>query len=167
MPPGSDLTRRSFLGAAGLALGGFAGQVALGSPRRLLARAFPAADDDAPGEAVRKVLTRLFGARPIRKGHVDLVMPENAPDGRTVPVFIESDLPMEAGDYVQALHLLVDKNPDIHLAEFRFTPMAGKASVDTRIKMRATSWVRAVAETSRGELWYASFKVFPASNGCG
>ena len=96
-----------------------------------------------------------------------MTLPENAPDGRTVPVFMESDLPMEPGNYVRALHLLVDKNPDIHLAEYRFTPAMGKASIDTRIKMRATSWVRAIAETSGGELWYASFKVFPASNGCG
>jgi sulfur-oxidizing protein SoxY len=162
----SALSRRSFarriLAAAGLALA----EPALRPWRRLFAALAPV-DDDTPSEAVRKVLVQVFGDRPIRKGHVDLTLPENAPDGRTVPVFLESDLPMETGNHVRALHLFVDKNPDIHLAEYRFTPAMGKASIDTRIKMRATSWVRAVAETSRGELWYASFKVFPASNGCG
>jgi sulfur-oxidizing protein SoxY len=161
----APLTRRSFLRSCALATGAAAG--VLGGPGRLLAWTAAPADDDTPGEAVRKVLSGLFGDRPLRRGHVELTLPENAPDGRTVPVFLESDLPMEPGNYVKALHLLVDKNPDIHLAAFYFTPASGKASIDTRIKMRATSWVRAIAETSRGELWYASFKVFPASNGCG
>ena len=166
MSESSVLSRRSLfrrlVAAAGLALA----EPALRASRPLFA-ALTRPDDDTPSEAVRKVLVHVFGDRPIRKGHVELTLPENAPDGRTVPVFLESDLPMEPGNYVRALHLFVDKNPDIHLAEYRFTPAMGKASIDTRIKMRATSWVRAVAETSRGELWYASFKVFPASNGCG
>lgn len=160
-----DLSRRSFFRWVSAAVGLALGEPALRASGPLLALA--PADDDAPSEAVRKVLVQLFGDRPLPKGHVELTLPENAPDGRTVPVFMESDLPMEPGNYVRALHLLVDKNPDIHLAEYRFTPAMGKASIDTRIKMRATSWVRAIAETSRGELWYASFKVFPASNGCG
>src|SRR2546430_13040960 len=45
--------------------------------------------------------------------------PTVAADGRVVPVMIESDLPMAAERYVKAVHLLVDNNPDIHLAEFR------------------------------------------------
>jgi sulfur-oxidizing protein SoxY len=165
MPAPSDLPRRSFVRRSLAALGLALAEPALRATGPLLAALTP--DDDTPSEAVRKVLVELFGERPIRKGHVELTLPENAPDGRTVPVFMESDLPMEPGNYVRALHLLVDKNPDIHLAEYRFTPAMGKASIDTRIKMRATSWVRAIAETSGGELWYASFKVFPASNGCG
>lgn len=157
--------RRSFLWRLGLVVGALAGAGAAGGPARLLAVSAP--DDDEPGAEVRKVLRQLFGDRPIRKGHVELDVPEDAPDGRSVPVFIESDLPMEAGDHVQALHLLVDHNPDIHLAAFAFTPAVGRASIDTRIKMRRTSWVRAIAETSRGELWAATRKVYPRSNGCG
>jgi len=45
---------------------------------------------------------------------------------------IESDLPMAADRYVKAVHLLVDNNPDIHLAEFRLTPRIGQAFVSTR-----------------------------------
>jgi sulfur-oxidizing protein SoxY len=74
---------------------------------------------------------------------------------------------MTPDDHVTAIHLIVDKNPDIHLAAFELTPAVGLASIDTRIKMRATSHVRAIAETSRGEVWWATRKVFPATNGCG
>ncbi|MFL5576843.1 MAG: thiosulfate oxidation carrier protein SoxY [Gemmatimonadaceae bacterium] len=129
----------------------------------------PAVDDD-PWELtddVRKVVREHFGDRPIQKGRVQLDVPQNAPDGRSVPVFVETELPMEPGDYVKAFHLLVDHNPDIYLAGFELTPALGAASIDTRIKMRRTSYVRAIAETSRGELWGAATKVWVTLNGCG
>lgn len=170
----SPLSRRAFFRWAGSALG-VAVAARLAGRGRLLAAAGPgatssavaAARDDDVSEAVKAVLKQRFGNRPIREGHVDLTLPEAPPDGRVVPVFIESDLPMDPGNYVKALHLLVDKNPDIYLAGWQFSPAIGRASIDTRIKMRATSDVRAVAETSKGELWWKVLKVFPASNGCG
>ena len=127
----------------------------------------PRADDDEPPEHVKRALEARFGKRPLRKGHVQLDIPGDAPDGRTVPLFIETDLPMTAGDYVKGIHIVVDHNPDVHLAEYRLTPALGAASIDTRIKMRRTSYVRAIAETSRGELWYAATRVFVTLNGCG
>lgn len=165
----APLDRRSFLQRSALGLGALAGVHALGGlgGRGLLLGRDRSTDDDEPSEAVRQVLRERLGERPIRKGHVELDLPAEPPDGRVVPVFIESDLPMRADDYVRAIHLIVDKNPDIYLAGFHFSPQIGRASIDTRIKMRATSWVRAIAETSRGELWAATRKVFPMSNGCG
>ncbi len=91
-------------------------------------------DDDEPTEAVKRVLATRFGSRPLTKGHVQFDIPENAPDGRAVPVFIETDLPMTPERYVKAFHLLVDHNPDIYLAGFTFSPALGAASIDTRIR---------------------------------
>ena len=82
-----------------------------------------------------------------------------------VPVFIETDLPMRPDDYVKTIHLLVDKNPDIYLARFELSPALGASSIDTRIKMRATSYVRAIAETSRGELWSRGEEGLSEANG--
>src|SRR5439155_11622065 len=104
---------------------------------------------------------------PVQDGHVQLDVPTVAADGRVVPVMIESDLPMAAERYVKAVHLLVDNNPDIHLAEFRLTPQIGQAFVSTRIKMRMTSPVRAIVETSDGALWGAAADVRVTVNGCG
>ena len=36
-----------------------------------------------------------------------------------------------------------------------------------RVKMRRTSYVRAIAEMNTGELWSAATKVFVGLNGCG
>ncbi len=173
------LTRRAFVRGGVLALAGGAAAGLLGGSARVLGAPldprWAAAPDprtgehpeDEPSEAVRKVLRQHFGERRIRTGHVELDLPESPPDGRFVPIFIESDLPMTPANYVKALHLIVDKNPDIYVAGFHFTPAVGRPSIDTRIKMRATSWVRAIAETNAGELWSATRKVFPGTNGCG
>jgi sulfur-oxidizing protein SoxY len=161
-------SRRSFLGAGALGLTALVVGRELGAPGALTAQAGSLRLlDDEPGEPVKKVLRERFGDRPVKKGHVQLDIPVDAPDGRVVPVFLETDLPMEPDNYVKGFHLLVDHNPDIYLAGYRLTPALGAASIDTRIKMRRTSYVRAIAETSRGELWYAATKVYVGLNGCG
>jgi sulfur-oxidizing protein SoxY len=157
----SGFSRRSFLHAFGLAFLGLAVRrlAALGRPR-------PRSVGDVPWK-VQQVLKRLFGDRQVQDGHVQLDVPTVAADGRVVPVLIESDLPMAADRYVKAVHLLVDNNPDIHLAEFRLTPQIGQAFVSTRIKMRMTSPIRAILETSDGALWGAAADVRVTVNGCG
>jgi sulfur-oxidizing protein SoxY len=155
------LSRRLFL--ASLALSGAA---QLASGRAAMAATPFGGPDDEPDETVKKVLREKFGDRPIRKGHVSLDVPDVAPDSREVPLLIESDLPMTAANYVKGLHIVVDHNPDIYLAGFDFTPAIGAATLDTRIKMRRSSHVRIIAETSTGELWTTSHFVYTSLNGC-
>ena len=124
-------------------------------------------DPEVPNQQVARILKGLFGDRPIRRGHVALDMPLVAEDGRVVPVMIESDLPMSADQYVKAVHLIVDHNPDPHLAAFHLTPALGSLSLSTRIKMKRTTWVRAILETSGGEVWAGYAKVLVTLNGCG
>ncbi|HEX6806718.1 MAG TPA: thiosulfate oxidation carrier protein SoxY [Gemmatimonadaceae bacterium] len=151
--------RRSFLRAAFLSV------AALSLSARELFGAAHGPGDDMP-DAAKKVLREHFGARTINDGHVSLDLPEVAPDSREVPIFIETDLPMDAEHYVKAIHLIVDHNPDIYVAGFELTPALGKASIDTRIKMRRSSQVRAIVETNTGELWWAHKLVYTTLNGC-
>ncbi len=163
----SDLPRRSFVRTSALGLIALAARDALVSARRLLAAVPPRGlFDDVPYK-VQVVLQQHFGDRHIQAGHVELDVPTVAADGRVVPVMVESDLPMAADRYVQAIHLIVDNNPDIYLAGFRLTPALGKAFIHTRIKMRMTSPVRAIVETAGGELWGAAADVRVTVNGCG
>lgn len=124
-------------------------------------------DPQVPNQKIAQILKELFGDRPIRKGHVALDMPLVAEDGRVVPVFIESDLPMGPEQYVKGVHLIVDHNPDPHLAAFHLTPALGAISISTRIKMKRTTWVRAIVETSTGEVWADYARVAVTLNGCG
>jgi len=164
------LARRSFLRSCWLAVAGALGAGAIARSERLLAwAAVPNGPEDPaiPNEEVARILKSLFGNRPIRKGHVSLDMPAVAEDGRVVPVIIESDLPMTADQHVKGVHLIVDHNPDPHLAAFHLTPAIGRVSISTRIKMKRTTWVRAMVETSTGEVWADYARVLVTLNGCG
>ncbi|HEX5819957.1 MAG TPA: thiosulfate oxidation carrier protein SoxY [Gemmatimonadales bacterium] len=154
-------SRREFL-RQGTALGA---ALALGSQAALAQALEP--DPEVPNEQIAKLLKDLFGDRPIRRGHVALDMPVVAEDGRVVPVIIDTDLPMTAAKHVKAVHLIVDHNPDPHLAAFEVTPALGKLSIQTRIKMKRTTWVRCIAETSDGEVWADYARVSVTLNGCG
>jgi sulfur-oxidizing protein SoxY len=124
-------------------------------------------DPEAPNAQVARILKGLFGDRPIKRGHVELDMPLVAEDGRVVPVIIESDLKMDPRQYIKAVHLIVDHNPDAHLAAFHLTPALGRLSISTRIKMKRTTWVRAILETNTGEVWADYARVQVTLNGCG
>ena len=54
-----------------------------------------------------------------------------------------------------------------HLAVYELSPAIGTVSLSTRIKMKRSTWVRAIAETSTGELWAAYAHVNVTLNGCG
>jgi sulfur-oxidizing protein SoxY len=125
-------------------------------------------DPEVPNAQVAQILKDLFGDRPIRRGQVTLDMPVVAEDGRVVPVIIEApDLPMTGTNYVKAVHLIVDHNPDPHLAAFDVTPAMGRLSLQFRIKMKRTTWVRAIVETSTGDVWADYARVTVSLNGCG
>ena len=159
--PRRTRSRREFL-RQGLATGA---ALALGSQAGLAQSLDP--DPEVPNEQIAKLLRDLFGDRPIRRGHVALDMPLVAEDGRVVPVMIDADLPMTPDAYVKAVHLIVDHNPDPHLAAFELTPAIGKLSLQTRIKMKRTTWVRCIAETSTGDVWADYARVSVTLNGCG
>jgi sulfur-oxidizing protein SoxY len=161
-------SRRLFLRRALLAAAGVIGSGSLAQADRLLAAHIPVVGDpEVPNEEVARILREISAGKPIRRGHLTLDMPLVAEDGRVVPVIIESDLPMTPERYVRAVHLIVDHNPDAHLAAFQLTPAIGSVSISTRIKMKRSTWVRAIAATNTGEIWAAYARVQVTLNGCG
>jgi sulfur-oxidizing protein SoxY len=173
---GQDFNRRDFVRALGLAAAGLSAGGTLSASERLaglgpqLAARSPQLDPEVPNQEIARILKELFGDRPIRsgnKGNISLDMPAVAEDGRVVPVIIESNLPMKPDNYVKGIHLIVDHNPDPHLAAFHLTPAMGAVSIQTRIKMKRTTWVRAILETSTGDVWADYARVNVTLNGCG
>lgn len=162
----ADNSRRDFLRhGAFLGLGVAAGQAFRPD---LLAARLAEPDPEVPNDEVARILRDISGGQPIRRGHLQLDMPVIAEDGRIVPVMIESaDLPMQPGNYVQSVHLVVDHNPDPHLAAFELSPAMGRLSLQFRIKMKRTTWVRAIARTSTGDVWADYARVSVTLNGCG
>lgn len=159
-------SRRSFVGR-GAALGAALACARLGLDPTALVAAPDPEHPEAPNETVARILEDIIGDKPLGKGHIQLDMPVVAEDGRIVPVIIECDLPATPERHVTAVHLIVDHNPDAHLAAFHLTPAFGRVSLQTRIKMKRTTWVRALAVTSDGLVWADYAKVAVTLNGCG
>jgi predicted secreted protein len=171
VPFRQPFTRRDFVRAAGLVAAGLAGASGVSASERLLTvTGITGPDPEVPNEEIARILKELFGDRPIRSGNksnISLDMPAVAEDGRVVPVIIESNLPMTPENFVKGVHLIVDHNPDPHLAAFHLTPALGSVSIQTRIKMKRTTWVRAILETSTGDVWADYARVNVTLNGCG
>ncbi|HWA16170.1 MAG TPA: thiosulfate oxidation carrier protein SoxY [Gemmatimonadales bacterium] len=165
-----QIRRRTFLQALGILGAAAAVEGVSGATKRLPALTIsrPGPDDPpVPNEFVQEIYDQRFGKRTIQRGHISLDMPAMAEDGRYVPVVIESDLPATPDQYIRHLYLIVDHNPDPLVTAFHFTPALGPLNLQTRIKMKRTTWIRAIAETNTGELWADYLKVETTLNGCG
>ena len=60
---------------------------------------------------------------------------------------------MSAEDYVKAIHVFNEKNPQPNVISVHLGPRAGKASISTRIRLADTQRVIAIAEMSDGTFW--------------
>jgi sulfur-oxidizing protein SoxY len=127
--------------------------------------ASPALAQDAA--AVDAMMKKFIGdAKPVA-GKVNIDLPEIAENGNTVPYSITVDSPMSAADNVKALHVIATGNPQPDIASYEFTPMSGKASVSSRMRLGKTQDVYALAQMSDGKVFMAKKTVKVTIGGCG
>jgi len=98
---------------------------------------------------------------------VSLTVPEIAENGAVVPVKVDVDNPMEASNYVKAIHVLSTKNGNARCADVMLTPLNGQAYFATRIKLGGTQDVVALVELSNGTFIKAAKSVKVTIGGCG
>ncbi len=90
--------------------------------------------------------------------------PSIAESGANVPIQVMANIPIEQ---VEALYIFVDKNPNPYVAKVDFTPMNGEVYFATRIKMGATSPVRAIIKLKDGSYVMGYKEVKVTVGGCG
>lgn len=122
------------------------------------------ADDDAIWPDLREA---LFGQRMIHEGTqvVALDAPYRAHDAAVVPITIRSLIPQTENRWIQRLHLIIDDNPAPVAGVFELDRALGDATIATRVRVNEYTNVRAVAETSDGELHMTTAFV-KAAGGC-
>jgi sulfur-oxidizing protein SoxY len=99
--------------------------------------------------AIRKVV----GEAPLRRGKITIDVPPLVENGNTVPLTVSVESPMTATDYVKAIHVFNEKNPQPNIIGAHLGPRAGKAALSTRIKLADAQKIIAVAELSDGTFW--------------
>jgi sulfur-oxidizing protein SoxY len=126
-----------------------AGALALGSaaPSVLIA---PACATPAEMQAA---VAGVIGEARINVGRVKLDIPPLVENGNTVPCAVTVESPMTAADHVKAIHVFAERNPQPYVISVALGPRAGRAGISTRIRLRDTQNVLAVAQMSDGTFW--------------
>jgi sulfur-oxidizing protein SoxY len=116
----------------------------------------------------QKVRASLFQSRPIANASDDVIsldVPVRAEDAAIVPISIRTRLPQTAAHYIEKVYLIIDNNPSPISAIFKFTPLSGRADIETRVRIDEYTHVRAIAEMNDGEL-HMTTRFVKASGGC-
>jgi sulfur-oxidizing protein SoxY len=120
----------------------------------------------ATPETMAAAIKQVTGDAAVRPGKVTLDIPPLVENGNTVPLTVSVESPMTEADYVKAIHVFNEKNPQPHVFDARLSPKNGKAVVGTRIKLADAQKVVAIAETSKGEFFSASADVIVTIAAC-
>jgi sulfur-oxidizing protein SoxY len=118
-----------------------------------------------PGE-MAAAIKEVTGGAPVRVGKVTLDIPPLVENGNAVPLTVSVDSPMSDADYVKAIHVFNEKNPQPHVFDVKLGPLSGKAEIATRIKLNDSQRVVAIAELSNGEFVSGSADVIVTLAAC-
>jgi len=151
---GHETTRRRFV-------------VAVGSAAAMLAIRGAQAQMQANPAAFGAAIGKVTGGAEVKKGKVKLDVPPLSENGNTVATNVTVESPMTAKDYVKAIHLFAEKNPQPNIISVHLNPRSGKAAVSTRMRLADTQTVTAIAEMSDGSFYRASREVKVTIGGCG
>jgi sulfur-oxidizing protein SoxY len=149
----SYITRRTVLV-------GVAGAAALGTAPFLARRA------EATPEMMKAAIHRVIGESPVHKGKVTLDIPPLVENGNTIAMSVSVDSPMTETNYVKAIHVFNEKNPQPDIISVHLGPRAGKAAFSTRIRLADSQNVIAIAELSDGSLWSDTVEVIVTIAAC-
>jgi sulfur-oxidizing protein SoxY len=148
-------TRRKLLfGASCLAAG-------LGTPLLLAVRRA-----QATPATMATAIRQVVGEANVKPGKVKLDLPPLVENGNTVPFTVSVDSPMTPSDYVKAIHVFNEKNPQSNVIGVRLGPRAGRASFTSRMRLADSEKVVAIAELSDGSFWSDSVDVVVTIAAC-
>ena len=121
---------------------------------------------NATPASMQAQIRNIIGSADIGKGKIKLDIPPLVENGNTVPLTISVDSPMTATDYVKAIHIFNEKNPQPNVIGIHLGPRAGKAKVSTRIRLADSQKVVAIAQMSDGSFWSESVDVIVTLAAC-
>ena len=117
---------------------------------------------------LQTALKTITGGKAVKASDkIKLTVPEIAENGAVVPVKVNVDHPMEANNYVKAIHVFATQNSNVRCADVHLTPMNGKGYFATRVKLAKSQNVMALVELSDGSFMKAEKPVKVTIGGCG
>jgi len=120
----------------------------------------------ATPEEMQAAMARITGGANVRRGRVKLQLPPLVENGNSVEFSVIVDSPMTETDYVKAIHVFTEKNPQPYVINAYLGPRAGRARITTRTRLADSQTVHAVAELSDGSFWSDSVSVVVTLSAC-
>ncbi len=130
---------------------------------------FPAtgAQADQSEKSWKDLHKSYFEGKAIQDGAALLALdaPYRADDPALVPIAVNILRPRDAANPIRTLTLIVDENPAPIAATFTLAQDGGISEIETRLRVNAYSFVRAVAEMADGSLHMVK-RYVKATGGC-
>ena len=121
------------------------------------------AEDLPPETTWTQIQGDIFKSTEFLNGEDMMVLdaPYRAEDAAVVPISVKARPEAK----IRKITIVIDENPAPMAASFTLGPAAASASISSRYRVNAYSWVRAIAETEDGKQYMVK-KFVKASGGC-
>ena len=120
----------------------------------------------ATPETMKSAIRQVVGEAAVKPGRIKLDLPPLVENGNTVAMAVTVDSPMTANDHVKAIHVFTEKNPQPNVISAKLGPRAGKAEIQTRVRLADTQTVVAICEMSDGSFWSDTVDVIITLGAC-
>jgi sulfur-oxidizing protein SoxY len=130
-----------------------------------LALALAPAASASPQELEKAILAFTGGVKP-KEGRVTVDIPVLLESGASVPTKVSVESAMRGNDFVEALAVFNEKNPQPNVAVFHFSPRSGKALAQTRIRLGDSQKIVAVAKMRDGSFHMGAIEVIVTLPAC-
>ncbi|MCA0240429.1 MAG: sulfur oxidation protein SoxY [Proteobacteria bacterium] len=119
----------------------------------------------ATPESLQAAITAYAGGAEIRDGRVAIEIAELVENGNAVPLAVQ--VAGVAAGQLRRVAVFTSHNPQPEVAVFHFSPrFAGRARVDTRIRLATSQRVLALATLADGSVWRAQADVLVTLAAC-
>jgi sulfur-oxidizing protein SoxY len=116
--------------------------------------------------SMKQAIRQIVGEAAVTRGKIKLDLPPLVENGNSVAMSVTVDSPMTAKDYVKAIHVFTEKNPQPNIISVQLGPRAGKADIQTRVRLADTQSVVAICELSDGSFWSDTVDVIITLGAC-
>ena len=118
-----------------------------------------------PQEMEKAILAFTGGVMP-KEGRVTVDIPVLLESGASVPTKVSVESAMRGDDFVSALAVFNEKNPQPNVAVFHFSVRSGRAVAQTRMRLGDSQKIVAVAKMRDGSFYMGSIEVIVTLPAC-
>lgn len=111
-------------------------------------------------------IAEFTGNAPVQRGRIKLDLSPLVENGNSVSVTVRADSPMTEQDHVRAIAIFTEQNPQPNVITARLGPRAGRAFLNTRMRLATSQKVVAVAGFSDGSFWSDQVEVIVTLAAC-